>query len=118
MISAACGRPKITIKLPAASAAHPPQLVAAEEHLVDSIRTLQSKNCVFGQILTPDKLIKPIQENVILEDSLYAFPEGDKGIVAQVVHEQQVEQGKIIEVNESDSEDEVILLDMKPLNWC
>ena len=42
---------------------------------------------------------------MILEDSPYAFPEGDKGIVAQVVHEQQVEQGEIIEVDESDSED-------------
>ena len=56
-------------------------------------------------MLTTDELIKPIQEKAILGDSLYTFPEGDKGIVAQVVHEQQVERGEIIEVDESDSED-------------
>ena len=55
-----------------------------------------------------DELIEPIQEREILEeskDSPYAFPEGDKEIVAQVLHEHQMEQGEIIEVDESDGED-------------
>jgi hypothetical protein len=101
-MSAACGRPKITIKLPAA---RPPELVTAEEHLVSSVKILQSKNRVFGQLLTADELIEPVQEREILEYSPYAFPEGDKEIVAQVLHEHQVEQGGIIEVDESDGED-------------
>ena len=99
-MSAACGRPKITIKLPAA---RPPELVTAEEHLVSSVKILQSKNRVFGQLLTADELIEPVQERESLEYSPYAFPEGDKEIVAQVLHEHQVEQRGIIEVDESDA---------------
>ncbi len=105
-MSTACGRPKITIKLPARLAARPPQLITAEESLVSSVKVLQGRNRVFGQLLTVDELIEPVQEREILEDSPYAFPEGDKEIVKQVVHEQRVEQGEIIAVDESDGEDD------------
>jgi len=106
-MSTACGRPKITIKLPAtARLARPSQLIAAEESLVSSVKVLQGRNRVFGQLLTVDELIEPVQEKEILEDSPYAFPEGDKEIVKQVVHEQQVERGETIAVDdESDGED-------------
>jgi hypothetical protein len=105
-MSAACGRLKITIKLPAWSA-RPPQLITTEESLVSSVKVLQGRNRVFGQLLIVDELIEPVQERESLEDSPYAFPEGDKEIAEQVVHEQQVEQGEIIMVDdESDGEDD------------
>ena len=67
---------------------------------MSSVKVLQSKNRVFGQLLTVDELIDPVQETEILEDSPYAFPEGDKEIVAQVVLEQQVGRGEVIEVED------------------
>ncbi|KAH9955966.1 hypothetical protein BGW80DRAFT_1257945 [Lactifluus volemus] len=103
-LSAACGRPKITIKLPAMAGARPPQLVAAEDNLVDSVKVLQSRNRIFGQPLTVDELINPVQEQEILGESPYAFPGGDVEIVKQVTHEQRVEQGDVVEVDSDDDD--------------
>jgi hypothetical protein len=103
-LSTACGRPKITIKLPPMAGARPPQLVATENNLVDSVKVLQSQNCIFGQPLTVDELVNPVQEQEILNKSPYAFSGGDVKIVKQVTHEQQVEQGDVVKVDRDDND--------------
>jgi hypothetical protein len=101
-LSAACGRPKITIKLPAIAGARPSQLVAAEDNLVGSVKVLQSRNRIFGQPLSVDELIDPVQEQGIPGESPYAFPKGDIEIINQVTREQQVERGDVVEVDSDD----------------
>ena len=77
------------------------------ESLVSSVKVLQGRNRIFGQLLTVDELVEPVQEREIIEESPYAFPDGDKEIVKQVVQEQWVEQGEIVVVDdESDAEDD------------
>ena len=95
ILSAACGKPKITIKLPPT---RPPQLVAAEENLANSIKVLHQKNRIFGQLPTVEELVNPVEEREnSLDESPYAFPGGDKEIVQQVMLEQQVAQGEIMD---------------------
>ena len=54
--------------------------------------------------LTVDELVNPVQEQEILDESPYAFPGGDVEIVKQVTHEQQVEQGDVVEVDSDDND--------------
>lgn len=102
-ISAACERPKLTIRIPAA---RPLQLVTIEEHLIASVEKLQKKNRIFGELPTVDELTDPVQEREVSEDSPYAFPGGDKEIVEQALHEGRVQRGEVIEVEDSDDEDD------------
>jgi hypothetical protein len=52
-----------------------------------------------------DDIIDPIDEREDIEDSPYAFPDGETGIITQVIHEEKVKQGEIIEI-EDDEDDE------------
>jgi hypothetical protein len=50
--------------------------------------------------------LNSVEENTQLEDSPYNFPGGDLEIVKQARYEIQVENREVIEVDDSDSEDE------------
>jgi hypothetical protein len=103
-ISLACERLKLTIKLPARSA-RPTQLVDAEEAIVGSVQRLKDRNRIFGEVPTIDDIIDPVDEREDIEDSPYAFPSGETGIIEQVIHEEKVKRGEIIEI-EDDEDDE------------
>ena len=102
-ISAACERPKLTIRIPAA---RPLQLVTTEKDLMESVNELKKKNRIFGELPAVDELTDPVQEREASEDSPYAFPDGDKGIVEQVLYEGRVQRGEVIEVDDSDDDDD------------
>jgi hypothetical protein len=74
-ISATCEQPKLIIKLPARSS----ELAASESRLANSVRDLQRRNRIFGELPSIDDLLNPIEERQI-EDSPHAFPGGDSDI--------------------------------------
>jgi hypothetical protein len=102
-ISVACERPKLTIRIPAA---RPLQLVTMEQELMASVEELQKKNRIFGGLPAIEELTDPVQEREVLEHSPYAFPGGDKDIVEQVLHEERVQRGEVIEVDNSDGDED------------
>jgi hypothetical protein len=102
-LASKCLQPKLTIKLPAT---RPPQIVAVEKELMASVEDLQKRNRIFGKPPTLEELLNPVEENTQLEDSPYNFPGGDLEIVKQARYEIQVENHEVIEVDDSDSEDE------------
>jgi hypothetical protein len=102
-LASKCSQPKLTIKLPAT---RPPQIVAVEKELMASVEDLQKRNRIFGKPPTLEELLNPVEENTQLEDSPYNFPGGDLEIVKQARYEIQVENHEVIEVDDSDSEDE------------
>ena len=97
-ISATCEQPKLTIKLPA----RPSELAASESRLANSVRDLQKRNRIFGELPSIDDLLDPIEERQI-EDLPHAFPGGDDNIVKEVQYENKVRCGEIIEVDDDDN---------------
>src|SRR5882724_6340303 len=74
---AACTHlPRIKIKIPA----HAPKLVATEEALMHSVAELKGHNCIFGELLTINELVEPLEEKEI-GYSLYQSKGGDDDIV-------------------------------------
>ena len=100
-ISATCEQPKLKIKLPA----RPSELVASESMLANSVRDLQKRNRIFGELPSVDDLLNPIEERQV-EDSPHAFPGGDNDIVKQVEYESKVQSREIIEVDDDDDDDD------------
>jgi hypothetical protein len=100
----ACEHPKLTIKVPARSAC-PMQLANAEEAIIGLVQRLKDRNRLFGEIPTIDDIIDPVDEQEDVEESPYAFPDGETGIIKQVIHEEKVKRGEIIEI-EDDEDDE------------
>jgi DDE superfamily endonuclease len=74
-----------------------------EEDLLKSVAELRRRNRIHGEVLTLEEMLDPVEE-LEIGKSEYAF-EGDADIVTQVLHEQAVERGEIVEVA-SDSEDD------------
>ncbi|PPQ81878.1 hypothetical protein CVT25_013484 [Psilocybe cyanescens] len=96
-----CELPKLIIKLPTC----PPQAVAIEENLLKSIETLKSWNRVFGPLSSIEDIVNSAEESQEAEDSLFAFPGGDREIIDQVVYEGQVNGGGICEDADSDDKE-------------
>ncbi|KAF8578279.1 hypothetical protein K439DRAFT_1362562, partial [Ramaria rubella] len=99
--------PQLAIRLPAR---HPsseiaPQIADAENQLMGSINELVKQKRIFGTPPTLEELVALIEGNGV-GDSPYQFHEGDAEIVAEVKHEIAVGRGEIIEVDDSDSEEE------------
>ena len=101
--SVKCSQPKLTIKVPAT---RPPQIVAIEKELIATVEHLQKRNRIFGVLPTLEELLNPAEENAQLEDSPHSFPGGDLEIAKQARYEIQVETQEVIEVDDSDSEDD------------
>ena len=103
-ISLACERPKLTIKV-LAQRACPTQLASAKKAIINSVQRLKDRNRIFGELPTIDDIIDPVDEREDVEDSPHIFPNGETGIIEQVIHEEKVKRGEIIEI-EDDEDDE------------
>ena len=96
--------PRLVIKLP--QRLEPiAQIINVEQELMDSVKELVKRKRIIGCPPTIEELVNPIEEQEV-GDSPYRFEGGDAKIVAEVRHEMAVAQGEIIELDESDSEDE------------
>ena len=101
LAAAACQRTSLVVKIPALS--KPPQLEALERDLKDSVANLKDRNRIFGQPLTLDELLDPLEEKENLDTEAAVF-EDDQAIIAEVHHLEAVGKGEIIEVD-SDNDD-------------
>jgi hypothetical protein len=70
-LSTIAGLPKLTIKLPP----RPLQSTAVEEELMKSLKELKKRNRIFGELLTVEELVDPVEERCDADsDELpYAF---------------------------------------------
>ncbi|KIN97778.1 hypothetical protein M404DRAFT_31984 [Pisolithus tinctorius Marx 270] len=103
LTAAATHRTGLTIKIPAFCPSGPSlQLVATEEDLLDSIKTLKDRNHVFSTLMTTDEILAAREETEVGEQR-YQFDD-DSAIIAEVQHQIAVEQGNIIEVCSDDEE--------------
>lgn len=106
-LAAASQLPRLTIKLPGQSC---PSLYMAsgiintEKKLMESVDELMRWRQIIGKPPTLEDLVDPIEEHKP-SDSPYRFEGGDDEIVAKVQHELAVARGKVIEIDDSDSED-------------
>jgi len=82
------------------------QCTDLEADLMLSVKTLKSRNRIFGHLPTIEELINPSEERES-EDNPQL---NDDKIIAQVCHEKALEQGEIIEIESEEEEDE----DMPP----
>ncbi|KIK76074.1 hypothetical protein PAXRUDRAFT_170975 [Paxillus rubicundulus Ve08.2h10] len=106
----------LKIHIPACRPA--PQLITMEKEVMESISQLKACNRIFGELLTLDQFLEPSEEAEI-GDSL-EFEGGDETIVAVVSWEMAERKGEVIEVEESDDNDdaEPEISRMDTLNLC
>ena len=103
-ISLACEHPKLTIKVPAQRAC-PTRLASAKKAIIDSVQRLKDRNRIFDELPTIDDIIDPVDEREDVEDSPHIFPNGETGIIKQVIHKEKVKQGEIIEIEDDEDDD-------------
>ncbi|KAG6857855.1 hypothetical protein C0995_004751, partial [Termitomyces sp. Mi166 len=98
--------PKLTIKLPSQRTTTAKQIKAAEDALMESINELVKKKRIFGEPLSLEELVDPIEEHKD-PDSSYTFDSGKAEIISQVWQE-MAEKGAIdvIEIDDLDNEDD------------
>jgi hypothetical protein len=82
----------------------PTQVTTLEIELMDSVGGLKSHNRIFGELLTIEEILDPVEEREVGDDCDYEFPGGDNEIVEEVRRQMAIERGDIMEVD-SDSED-------------
>jgi len=70
-----------------------------------SVAELKGHNCIFGELLTINELVEPLEEKEI-GYSLYQFKGGDDDIVAEVQYQMAVESGQVVEMDESEDDEE------------
>jgi hypothetical protein len=68
---------------------------------MDSIDDLVKQRHIIGPPPTLEDLVDPIEEREV-GDLLYTFEGGDAKIMAEVLHEMAVAQGKVIELDDDD----------------
>jgi hypothetical protein len=100
---------KLQLNAHLTAAAHPPpvytdQCWQLEADLLNSITELKKRNWIHGDAPTLENILNLVEE-LEIGDSLYQFEGGDADIIAEVLHEQAVAQGDIMEIA-SDSEGE------------
>ncbi|KAG6885130.1 hypothetical protein C0995_009563, partial [Termitomyces sp. Mi166 len=97
--------PKLTIKLPSQCTTAAKQIKAAEDALMESVNELVKKKRIFGEPLSLEELVDPIEERED-PDSSYTFDSGEAEIISQVWRE-MAEKGAIdvIEIDDLDDED-------------
>jgi hypothetical protein len=81
------------------------QIVDVEKELMSSVEELVKRKRIIGCPPTFEELVNPIEEREV-GDSPYRFEGGDAEIVAEVWHEIAVAWGEVIELDDSDLEDE------------
>ncbi|KAG5338723.1 hypothetical protein C0989_006431 [Termitomyces sp. Mn162] len=104
LASASC-LPKLTIKLPPWHT-HNPQLGAVKAKLINSVNELVKSKWVFGQVTSLEDLLDPMEEREDL-DLVHRFDGGDAEIIATVQCEMAEQRGEVLEIEESDEEEEV-----------
>ena len=83
----------------------PPQLQEVEKELIDTVNELKACRRIVGAPLTLEEMLDPVEEREI-GDSAYRFKGGDDEIVATVQKEFETTAGDVMEVDESDDEEE------------
>ena len=104
-LAAECRLPRLTIRLPPQSRPAIPQIIEAEQELMDSVKKLVERNRIIGPPPTLEDLVDPVEEREV-GDSPYRFEGGDDEIMAEVRREMAIAQGDIIEVDDSDLDSE------------
>src|SRR5882762_5884301 len=94
-------RKPVLIKIPA----HAPKPVTAEDVLMHSVAKLKERNHIFGELLTINELVEPLEEKEI-GYSPYQFEGGDADIIAEVRYQMAVESGQVVEMDETDNDEE------------
>ena len=100
LASAACQRSGLMVKL---SLPKPAQLETLEQDLMDSVKILKDKNCIFGTLPSINELLDPLEERENLDTEVELL-ENDAAIIAEVRRQEAVRNGDVIEVD-SDNED-------------
>ncbi|KAF8122901.1 hypothetical protein EV363DRAFT_1181549 [Boletus edulis] len=100
LASAACQRSGLVVKLQ-----KPPQLEALEEDLEDSIMILKDKNRIFGNPLSVDELLDPLEEREDVDIAAEMF-EDDVAIIAEVRRREAVRNEETMEVDSNDEDGE------------
>jgi hypothetical protein len=104
---AAIARSGLKLRIPARPtntvAANSQQPSSVEEDLMGKVELLKSRNRIFGDVPTVEELLDPVeereQEDAVTDGSV-------KGIIEQVRHEAAEANREVIEVDESDGDDE------------
>jgi hypothetical protein len=91
------------------------QIIDAEKGLMDSVNELVKHKRIIGCPPTIEEIVNPIEEQEI-GNSPYRFEGGNVEIMAKVMREMAVAQGEVIELDDSDSEDESNDVDNPP-SW-
>lgn len=102
---AASSRSGLKIRIPAKSALpqKPDQVVSLEADIMESVRTLKSRNRIFGTLLTVDELLDPVEERD--SGDLESDHDGSiKGIADEVRREMAIANGEIIEIEDEDDD--------------
>jgi hypothetical protein len=102
--AATCTRTGLVLKLSAR--AKPPQLESLEKDLSESVANLKAQNRIFGELLTLDKLLDPIEEQENFDTDTLVF-EDDMAIIAEVRGREALRKGDIIEVDSDDDDDDI-----------
>jgi hypothetical protein len=96
---------------PAESATQPSPLAKTDQgarleaELMESVIELKKRRRIFGALPTVDELLAPEEEEEV-GASPYQFEGGDKEIVAQVLHEQAVARGEVVDIDSDDDDEE------------
>ncbi|KAI6030513.1 hypothetical protein F5J12DRAFT_779654 [Pisolithus orientalis] len=81
----------------------PNQLALVESKVMESVHCLKERNCIFGKLPSVDELVEPPEERELPEFIL----DGSNKAIADAVHsETAVENGEVIDINDSDDSDE------------
>lgn len=97
--------PTTSSPVPTPSLAMTQQSNDLEKDLAEAVTRLKERNRIFGKVPTLAELLDPMEERVVGE-SEFVFEGGIEEIVAQVYEEKAIAEGRVIEIDDSDSEDE------------
>ncbi len=82
-----------------------PQLAELEKALTESVTELKNRKRIVGTPLTLEEMLNPVEEQEV-GDSPYRFEGGDDDIIATVQREQDLQAGRIIEVDELEDDED------------
>ena len=100
--AATCTRTGLVIKFSART--KPPQLESLEQDLSESVENLKGRNRIFGDLLTLNELLDPIEEKENFNTDASVF-EDDVAIIAEVHHREALRNRDVIEVDSDDDDD-------------
>ncbi|KAI6006240.1 hypothetical protein F5J12DRAFT_783016 [Pisolithus orientalis] len=81
----------------------PSQLALVESEVMESVHCLKEQNCIFGKLPSVDELVEPPEEREFPE---FVLDGSIKAIADAVRSETAVENGEVIDINDSDDSDE------------